>query len=272
MSSWTKKLETKLDGLADGASKESIQTLANWIAFNRKHSTIISTVLTQRLHDNSTNPRRQWLYWQVIHEVLITDHGTTAGGKWEKLLALREALGEALIPTMEALASNLPPPDSMDPYMKEWAELSVFGGPSILAQIRRLYQSRNQAAISTDEPPQPSVLEEEEIVSPSIPADLPVKDDNNSKQPVHSGDNTGLSSVTANSTTETTTASKPLEAGAHTSTVLDDNNDEGDASHHSKLPQQKQSSFSHLNNVDVEYDFDSKVRLLLHCFFSVLPS
>jgi hypothetical protein len=266
MSSWAKKLDTKLDGLADGASKESIQTLANWIAFNRKHATTIATVLTQRLQDNRTNPKRQWLYWQVLHEVLITDHGTA--GKWEKLLVLRETVGEALIPTMEVLASNLPPPDSMDPYIKEWAELSVFGGPSMLAQIRRLYQSRNQAVSTTEEqlqpqlPSQPLVTEEKEMLSPSIPTDLQLKDEGTSKQSIQSAAvMTESSSVTADSKIEATSP-EPVEASAYTATTSNDNN-EGDASH-LKQPQQKRSSFSHLNNADVEYDFDSKVRSLLH--------
>jgi hypothetical protein len=44
-SNWGPKLEKKLNALADSASKESIQTLANWIGFNRKHAAVIAQVL-----------------------------------------------------------------------------------------------------------------------------------------------------------------------------------------------------------------------------------
>lgn len=89
-SNWGKKLEKKLNGLADSASKESIQTLANWVAFNRKHATIIATVLTGSLqgtrninknnNDTTTTTtsainnqvKRQWLFqFAYLHRDLL---------------------------------------------------------------------------------------------------------------------------------------------------------------------------------------------------------
>ena len=137
-SSWGKKLDKKLDGLPDTASKESIQTLANWIAFNRKHSETIATALTSALQNFMNNEKRQWLFWQLIHEVLIRDNGNTS--KWEKLGDLRIALGEALQPSMKILGNTMP--DELETYLEEWEDLDVFGGPSVNSQIRRLYQSR----------------------------------------------------------------------------------------------------------------------------------
>ena len=137
-SSWGKKLDKKLDGLPDTASKESIQTLANWIAFNRKHSETIATALTSALQNFMNNEKRQWLFWQLIHEVLIRDNGNTL--KWEKLGDLRIALGEALQPSMKILGNTMP--DELETYLEEWEDLDVFGGPSVNSQIRRLYQSR----------------------------------------------------------------------------------------------------------------------------------
>lgn len=137
-SSWGKKLEKKLNGLTDTASKESIQTLSNWIAFNRKHVQTIATALTNALQDFKDNDKRQWLLWQLINEILVREKGNAV--KWEKLSELRLALGEALQPAMKLLGSTIP--DQLDTYLEEWEEQNVFGGPSLNAQLRRLYQSR----------------------------------------------------------------------------------------------------------------------------------
>jgi len=146
MSSWGKKLEKKLNGLADTASKESIQTLSNWIAFNRKHAQTIATVLTNALQDFKDNEKRQWLFWQIIHEILVRERGN--GPKWEKLGQLRLALGEALQPAMKSLGSTMP--DQLESYLEEWEDHDVFGGPSLNAQIRRIYQSRKNLTTIVD--------------------------------------------------------------------------------------------------------------------------
>lgn len=260
-SAWAKKLEAKLDGLADGASKESIQTLANWIAFNRRHAPAIAAVLTGRLvvdkagggggSTSSSKQQRQRTYWQVLHEVLVTDHPggtsgagaattTTAANKWEKLAELRAALGEALVPAMEAMGGDgLPPSDQMDPFLKEWADLNVFGGPSLLAQIRRLYLGgRGQQAGA-------GAAEGTSAAAAPPAQDAPAKEDGAKLPPAQAADSEPKSAPDARGVvTGGTTSSKP---SARTETAAADG------------PTEKRASFSHLDQ-EVEYDFESKVR------------
>ncbi len=145
LSSWGKRLEKKLNGLADTASKESIQTHSNWIAFNRKHVQTIATVLTKSLQDNKSNEKHQWLFWQIINEILVREKGNAK--KWDKLGELRLALGEALQPAMKTLGSSMP--DQLEAYLEEWEDQDVFGGPSLNAQIRWIYQHRNNVSTAT---------------------------------------------------------------------------------------------------------------------------
>jgi len=179
-SSWGKKLEKKLNGLADTASKESIQTLSNWVAFNRKHAQTIAMVLTNALQDFKNNYKRQWLYWQLIHEILVREKGNTL--KWEKLRELRLALGEALQPSMKILGSSMP--DQLETRLEEWEDQDVFGRPSLNSQIRRLYQNRKNLTvgnsnatktpvIATDNSSTSSAMKSQESSTPSIPSAQP---------------------------------------------------------------------------------------------------
>jgi len=135
-SSWGKKLEKKLSGLADTASKETIQTLSNWITFNRKHANTIATVLTNALQDSKNSSRRQWLYWQLVHEILIREKGN--GLKWDKLGEMRLALGEAVQESMKLLGSAMP--DQLETFIKEWNDQNVFGG--LNTEIPRFFHDR----------------------------------------------------------------------------------------------------------------------------------
>ena len=141
-SSWEKKLEKKLNGLTDTASKESIQTHANWIAFNRKHGQTITMVLTKALQDYKSNDKRQWLFWQIINEILVREKENSV--KWDRLGELRLALGEALQPAMKALGSSMP--EQLKAYIEDWEDRDVFGGPSVNAQIRWIYQHRHNVS------------------------------------------------------------------------------------------------------------------------------
>jgi len=141
-SSWGKRLEKKLNGLADTASKESIQTHANWIAFNRKHGQTITMVLTKALQDYKSNDKRQWLFWQIINEILVREKENSV--KWDRLGELRLALGEALQPAMKALGSSMP--EQLKAYIEDWEDRDVFGGPSVNAQIRWIYQHRHNVS------------------------------------------------------------------------------------------------------------------------------
>ena len=132
-SSWAKKLDAKLATLdASGASKESIQTVANWIAFNRKHAAVIVATLTEKLQKGDSNNNNTW---QLIHEVLGAERDNP--GKWTKLQDLRVALGEGLVAVLEE-STGLP--EALDSQLKEWADWNAFGGPSLTLQLKRLYQ------------------------------------------------------------------------------------------------------------------------------------
>lgn len=146
MSSWGSKLEKKLSLLGDSASKESIQTLANWIAFNRKHAVAFSKVLCDSVLTTSTESR-QWLYWQLVNEVLLANLKDSS--KWERGAALRTALGEAtIVPAIEGLG-NRTLADKVESLLKQWDEHNVFGGPTLIGQIRRLLSSKAKDGNST---------------------------------------------------------------------------------------------------------------------------
>jgi hypothetical protein len=146
--SWGSKLEKKLSALTDSASKESIQTLAKWIGFNRKHVAVIASVLSNSLQ-NAPSSSRQWLYWQVLHEVLVLDLDTA---KWEKLVELRVALGEqAVVPAIESLRSKNALSEKLEGLVKQWDSHNIFGGPTLVSEIRRLL-SAEVSASSASEP------------------------------------------------------------------------------------------------------------------------
>jgi hypothetical protein len=262
MSSWGKKLEKKLNGLADTASKESIQTLSNWIAFNRKHAQTIATVLTNALQDFKDNEKRQWLFWQIIHEILVRERGNEP--KWEKLGQLRLTLGEALQPAMKSLGNTMP--EQLESYVEEWEDHDVFGGPSLNAQIRRIYQSRkNLTTVDSTKATKASVSPTE-------------------KASVSSATETQASSTISTALGQTTSQTPKLSAKASTisggggkdqSTKADTNNKTGqndndddevagknigpseEAHGKSPSPQRRNSALKE----QVEYDFESKVSI-----------
>ena len=138
MSSWGPKLEKKLKALADGASKESLQTLANWVVFNRKQAAVLANTLAEAIiaTDNDT---RQWLYWQVVHEVLMTNRDNPE--KWERASEMRSTIGENAILAALGGLSNRAVVDKIDGLYKEWFEKNVFGGPTLIGQIERALES-----------------------------------------------------------------------------------------------------------------------------------
>jgi hypothetical protein len=161
-SNWGPKLEKKLNALADSASKESIQTLANWIGFNRKHAAVIAQVLATALTTNG-NVTRQLTYWQVIHELLLLQR--TDSVKWERLLELRTLIGETtIVPAIEK-NNNLPIIDKIEPLLKQWDDHNVFGGPTLVSQIRKLLVTAKTPATSTT-----TTTEESSTTTPKSPA------------------------------------------------------------------------------------------------------
>eukprot|EP00934_Nitzschia_sp_Nitz4_P001945 Nitzschia sp. Nitz4//scaffold55_size114948//35827//37150//NITZ4_003893-RA/size114948-processed-gene-0.38-mRNA-1//1//CDS//3329554506//1945//frame0 len=140
-SKWSPKLEKKLKALGDGASKESIQTHANWIVFNRKHTPTICKTLCDHLL-NTTSDARQSLYWSLISEVLLVNSNDPT--KWENGAELREALAEStIVPAIEGLRARVVS-DHLESLLKTWDEKNVFGGPSLIGQIRRLLAAKGK--------------------------------------------------------------------------------------------------------------------------------
>jgi hypothetical protein len=231
MSSWEIKLEKKLASLTDNASKESIQTVANWVAFNRKHCAIIASTLTKSLQNAHDNPKRQWLYWQLIHEILIADRDTPT--KWEKLVDLRVALGERLIPAMEQLGNAMLTSAELSEFIKEWESSNAFGGPLLMSELKRLYQSRNNQ--STSSPSDTKVVE--------VPA-----------QPIA----TPIATVMTDEVATSSTADVTDKAE---SAIQDpeDGKSKIEVTPSKESVVNRRSSYSQNNN-SIEYDFESKVR------------
>ena len=236
--SWGNKLEQRLSpsSLADSASKESIQALAKWIGFNRKHAKVIADTLGGALQSKSNSDSRQWLYWQVIHEVLMLDAGTQ---KWERLVELRSTIGEvAVIPSIEVLraSGSLTTADKVESLIKQWDDNDVFGGPTLVSQIRRLMTS--EIKVQPGEPahpesPRPTAEIQTKITADSVTATLPVKQELSAANP--DADNVSSSVEATNRQHE-----------------------EEDKLGESK-PTEKRSSLSHITK-EVSYDFEAKVR------------
>jgi hypothetical protein len=266
--SWGPKLEKKLRALADGASKESIQTLATWIAFNRKHATIIAQVfcdsLKSTLNNNNAAPTRQWLYWQIIHEVLLSKHKDPE--KWDKLLDLRTTIGDAaVVPAIQELlllgtsssssssANVVATATKLEPLLSEWDEHNVFGGPTLVSKIRRMLSAPTTAV--KDEEPQPQADKTKKSATTS------------SSTSTGTGTNVSTStSAVSESTPKEDTVMTTTETQAAAPEVTTE--EAKTASVESKLlsmavvglGQKRRSSLSSLQG-DVEYDFDSKVRV-----------
>jgi hypothetical protein len=137
-STWSSKLETRLSALADGASRESIQSLAQWIGFNRKHSKAFCTTLDSHLANNSA--ARQWLYFQIVNEVLLLEKENPA--KWERLSETRIMMGESvLVPALQR--SDKAMKDKVAPLIDDWDKCSVFGTPTLVDQLRKIVSSES---------------------------------------------------------------------------------------------------------------------------------
>eukprot|EP00980_Cylindrotheca_fusiformis_P002710 scaffold627_cov125-Cylindrotheca_fusiformis.AAC.27 len=221
-SSWGKKFEKKLAALADSASKESIQTLANWVGFNRKHASIITQTLTNELKANANNESRQWLYWQLIHEILLLDKANPA--KWGKLQELRTALGESTIVTGIETITKLSP-QVQESLVKEWDEHNVFGGPTLVAQIRRLLSSTSSGEGEGDEESKPAIAKEVAAAAAEEAKDRLTKENEPSQV-----------------STEVTQEIEEKEADPEKESAT----------------VERRSSLSSLSGKDIDYDFESK--------------
>lgn len=77
-------------------------------------------------------PTRQWLYLQLAHEVCMLDIDDPK--KWDRLADLRTTLGEmVVIPAVSALRGD----GRVANLVEQWDNRNVFGGPTLLNQIRK---------------------------------------------------------------------------------------------------------------------------------------
>ena len=141
MSSWGKKLTAKINALNESSSKESIQTLAKWIGFNRKHAAKdFVSVLKESIVQAKTGPL-QLTRLSVVHEVLVLDEEDT--DKWQRMEELRLLLGESvLLP----LASQLQEPareELRSSFLKAWDDANSFSGPSLINEIRKAVSNKS---------------------------------------------------------------------------------------------------------------------------------
>jgi hypothetical protein len=130
-SSWGKKLQAKLDALTLSSSKESCQTLALWIGFNRKQFPSFVPVLLRALASD-----KQPVVATVLNETMLLDRDHPA--KWERMADVRMQLGESvLLPSASALAP--PAKEKLLSWLGgEWEDANVFGErPAFGEQLRR---------------------------------------------------------------------------------------------------------------------------------------
>lgn len=138
---WVVRLQRRLSILADTASKESVQALAKWIGFNRKHAKAFSEALADAIADPSNvssagnTVGRQWLYLQILHESIILDSGTS---RWDRFAEMREILGEGVMVEVTKKgcldAANV---KKVEGLVKQWDTLNVFGGPTMINLIKK---------------------------------------------------------------------------------------------------------------------------------------
>jgi hypothetical protein len=139
--------EKHLAQLAEGASRESIQSLSKYMAFNRKkHGATLCEALSNAIRTKATTPGRKMLYLNVMHEVLISESPLQAGyqndKKWDRLADLRSQLGENVV--VDAIASVRDCAGTSEAdlakirnWIEQWEEIEAFGGPTIVLGARR---------------------------------------------------------------------------------------------------------------------------------------
>jgi hypothetical protein len=253
--SWGGKLEQRLSALGESASKESIQALAKWIGFNRKYASVITSVLSTALQNKSNSTARQWLYWQVVHEVLVLDLGT--GSKWDRLLDLRSMLGETgVIPAIEVLGRNdqlVKPLDKLEGLVKQWDDHNVFGGPTLVSQIRRLVTSETSRATKTQSTATVTAITTEPSKASSSPQKIdPSAATTTAGATIPSPVKAPLTDASENQEADV----KPADGGTiqPEAALFGDETTKTDE----RKPVAKRSSLSHVEQ-DVSYNFEDKV-------------
>lgn len=185
---YARKTIQKLSTLNINASNESIQTISNWIIFNRKKVIDIGDGMLLYITENSNNSSisadgdssetigRLMLLVKIINQVLLFNCPTTVDGgnnnttnttddsdttdKWIKSSQLRIKLSEIVIlPLWKALATSLHSSNTQtvkDQYSIEiknivdnWKKCNVFDSVTILDEYKRGWSRALKDAAST---------------------------------------------------------------------------------------------------------------------------
>ena len=135
---WGQKLQSKFSTLSDSSSKESLQALAKWIGFNRKHGAAFCQTFVTAI---TTDTAHQARYLSCISLVCLLEHGNSK--KWDRLNDLRIKLAETVIlPTVPLLQEE--GRKELASCLKEWDNANSFGGPTIINQIRKKLQQKQE--------------------------------------------------------------------------------------------------------------------------------
>lgn len=145
--SWGKKLTTKINALVEASSRESIQTLAKWIGFNRKHAAAFVPVLKDSLVQANQTEGLQLTRLTVLHEVLILNKDDPV--KWQRLEELRLSLGETVLLPVLAQLQEPAREQVRTSFLKEWDDANSFSGPTLLNQIRKAVSNNNKSDSSS---------------------------------------------------------------------------------------------------------------------------
>mmetsp|Transcript_33097 Transcript_33097/g.49965 ORF Transcript_33097/g.49965 Transcript_33097/m.49965 type:complete len:433 (-) Transcript_33097:84-1382(-) len=231
VSVWSKRLEQRLSALADGASKESLQTLSRWITFNRKHALHTLGALKQiMLSENTTNPRL-WLYWQLIDQVLMLDKDD--GTRFNRTEDLRIMMGEhVVIPTAGCL-SEKEILNKVKPLIQQWDTINVFGGPTLTNQVKRAVAS---AAQSSRKDNKPETQTRNDVDNDSGDELLPPSDDLKTQDNSAEGEMTPI----------------PMES----TKVLETENTPDFSTKSDSNTFEKRNTTSNIDTTQVEFDFD----------------
>jgi hypothetical protein len=146
MSKWGEKLQGKLSALTEASSKESVQTLAMWIWFNRKHKDAFIATMREVLDlgDSSRNS----ILLSVLHEVFLLN--LKQADKWETAVDLRLSLGESVVLPFAGSAFAT---SKIQASLALWDTHNVFSGPTLIRQIRDKLQAASTPS-KTVNPPQ----------------------------------------------------------------------------------------------------------------------
>lgn len=109
-----KQLQQRLVLLTDNSSRESLQTVARWMAFHRRHSVALSTALMSCIQDQllKNNRKRAFLYLSVAHDLILMGSVEDITNKsfsdlWDKLKQFRVHLLQLVFaPTATALCDG----------------------------------------------------------------------------------------------------------------------------------------------------------------------